>query len=85
MATEKENAAKVDLGLLEEDDEFEEFPADGKSHHVSFLSIGFCAILKGFCEVNTTPLLTIYNPVVCDASKHNAHKVLLMTKLFPRC
>ena len=29
MATEKENAAKVDLGLLEEDDEFEEFPADG--------------------------------------------------------
>ena len=28
MATEKESAAKVDLGLLEEDVEFEEFPAD---------------------------------------------------------
>jgi len=28
MAAEKESAAKVDLGLLEEDDEFEEFPAD---------------------------------------------------------
>lgn len=27
---EKEKA-KVDLGLLEEDDEFEEFPAEGKS------------------------------------------------------
>ena len=24
------NGAKVDLGLLEEDDEFEEFPADGE-------------------------------------------------------
>ena len=32
MATEKESAAKVDLGLLEEDDEFEEFPADGGYH-----------------------------------------------------
>ena len=30
MAAEKESATKVDLGLLEEDDEFEEFPADGK-------------------------------------------------------
>jgi len=28
MTTEKETGAKVDLGLLEEDDEFEEFPAD---------------------------------------------------------
>merc|ERR1712055_999650 len=28
MANEKESATKVDLGLLEEDDEFEEFPAD---------------------------------------------------------
>ena len=33
MAAEKESAAKVDLGLLEEDDEFEEFPADGGYHH----------------------------------------------------
>ncbi len=29
MATEVEKKA-VDLGLLEEDDEFEEFPAEGK-------------------------------------------------------
>ena len=27
----KEAATKVDLGLLEEDDEFEEFPADGEN------------------------------------------------------
>ena len=26
-----DNKPKVDLGLLEEDDEFEEFPADGES------------------------------------------------------
>lgn len=26
-----ENKPKVDLGLLEEDDEFEEFPADGET------------------------------------------------------
>ena len=26
-----ETKPKIDLGLLEEDDEFEEFPADGKS------------------------------------------------------
>lgn len=30
MSTEKEKNAKGDLGLLEEDDEFEEFPAEGK-------------------------------------------------------
>ena len=30
MTTKKETGAKVDLGLLEEDDEFEEFPADGE-------------------------------------------------------
>ena len=46
MATEKENAAKVDLGLLEEDDEFEEFPADGKSRHVSFLSVFWKVLVK---------------------------------------
>lgn len=28
MATDQEKA-KIDLGLLEEDDEFEEFPAEG--------------------------------------------------------
>ena len=29
-ATEKNSSSKVDLGLLEEDDEFEEFPAEGE-------------------------------------------------------
>jgi len=29
-ADKQDNKPKVDLGLLEEDDEFEEFPADGK-------------------------------------------------------
>ena len=36
MSEDKSNAEEkkktVDLGLLEEDDEFEEFPAEGKSH-----------------------------------------------------
>ena len=32
MATESKKA--VDLGLLEEDDEFEEFPAESKSKHI---------------------------------------------------
>lgn len=30
MADKDKEKAKVDLGLLEEDDEFEEFPAEGK-------------------------------------------------------
>lgn len=30
MADKDKDKAKVDLGLLEEDDEFEEFPAEGK-------------------------------------------------------
>lgn len=29
----KEGDKKLDLGLLEEDDEFEEFPADGELEH----------------------------------------------------
>ena len=35
-STTTESGAKVDLGVLEEDDEFEEFPADGR---------GFCYLL----------------------------------------
>lgn len=31
MTDTKNDKAKVDLGLLEEDDEFEEFPAEGTS------------------------------------------------------
>lgn len=30
MTDKQETKPKVDLGLLEEDDEFEEFPAEGK-------------------------------------------------------
>lgn len=31
MSENKNDKAKVDLGLLEEDDEFEEFPAEGNN------------------------------------------------------
>ena len=30
---------KADLGLLEEDDDFEEFPAEGKSQPVEYVSV----------------------------------------------
>lgn len=30
MSESKNDKSKIDLGLLEEDDEFEEFPAEGK-------------------------------------------------------
>lgn len=33
-----EKKQTVDLGLLEEDDEFEEFPAEGKSRRQYFMS-----------------------------------------------
>lgn len=36
MASEKEKTSKGDLGLLEEDDEFEEFPAEGLFSFVIF-------------------------------------------------
>lgn len=32
MADKEKDKSKVDLGLLEEDDEFEEFPAEGKKN-----------------------------------------------------
>jgi hypothetical protein len=32
MADKDKEKAKVDLGILEEDDEFEEFPAEGEKH-----------------------------------------------------
>ena len=38
MATEVKKA--VDLGLLEEDDEFEEFPAESKSSKNNFSPLG---------------------------------------------
>lgn len=34
MSDGKEKEKKPDLGLLEEDDEFEEFPAEGKSFRI---------------------------------------------------
>ena len=37
-STTTESGAKVDLGVLEEDDEFEEFPADGRG--LCYLSYG---------------------------------------------
>ena len=39
----QETPKKVDLGLLEEDDEFEEFPAEGKFQNQMFLilSLGY--------------------------------------------
>lgn len=36
MAADKEKTTKGDLGLLEEDDEFEEFPAEGKIYYICF-------------------------------------------------
>ena len=50
MSEDKSNAEEkkktVDLGLLEEDDEFEEFPAEGKSyiHSSFFISIIFISV-----------------------------------------
>lgn len=35
MSENKNDKAKVDLGLLEEDDEFEEFPAEGTRMQLS--------------------------------------------------
>lgn len=37
MTENKNDKAKVDLGLLEEDDEFEEFPAEGT--HFKFVNV----------------------------------------------
>lgn len=47
-----ENAKpKVDLGLLEEDDEFEEFPADGNLfHHYTCCYRISCCILNEKCS-----------------------------------
>ena len=49
MSEDKSNAEEkkktVDLGLLEEDDEFEEFPAEGKSHTMhTKVRLGFSPI-----------------------------------------
>ena len=41
IETKNENKPKIDLGLLEEDDEFEEFPADGKIMIPDFFFIFF--------------------------------------------
>ena len=45
---------KVDLGLLEEDDEFEEFPADGKNWHIfsCYIFAYFFRIIKNKSDTN---------------------------------
>lgn len=45
----KEDEKKTDLGSLEEDDDFEEFPVEGLSNSISFL-LFFSALLL-FCFV----------------------------------
>lgn len=45
--------AKVDLGLLEEDDEFEEFPADGK-FLIGVLISGLISVID-HCKVKCVP------------------------------
>lgn len=42
---------KVDLGLLEEDDEFEEFPAEGKESSSSFFLLEFPILLYLWTKV----------------------------------
>lgn len=59
MSDGKEKEKKPDLGLLEEDDEFEEFPAEGKS----------------FQLLSNTFLLEIFIPFnfVCSLPDRNFH------------
>ena len=44
MSADKEKTAKGDLGLLEEDDEFEEFPAEG-----NFFAFKMCVRVSHYC------------------------------------
>jgi len=41
--------AKIDLGLLEEDDEFEEFPAEGKKSCTNYI-FTFCTMTNNFLK-----------------------------------
>lgn len=50
----EKDKAKIDLGLLEEDDEFEEFPAEGK--HSNCRKINILKMLR----MTNTFLLSIY-------------------------
>ena len=63
-------AKKTDLGLLEEDDEFEEFPAEGKSFEfiifVKKCSVGFLNINKHVFTINFS--LEFYHPVFAQGA-----------------
>lgn len=50
MSADKEKTAKGDLGLLEEDDEFEEFPAEGIFWLLRCVSV--CNIVVTFLDFN---------------------------------
>lgn len=56
MSDGKEKEKKPDLGLLEEDDEFEEFPAEGKSFRL--LSNTF--LLEIFIPFNNEQLCMLF-------------------------
>ena len=45
MTDSKTDKTKLDLGLLEEDDEFEEFPAKGENYLDSSLTSNFKVVL----------------------------------------
>jgi hypothetical protein len=53
--TQDKNGAKVDLGLLEEDDEFEEFPADGEFRIFCWMLIPVPEYIAAAC----TPLFIL--------------------------
>jgi len=44
MTENKNDKAKIDLGLLEEDDEFEEFPAEGMEIKYRYFTIDIFTI-----------------------------------------
>ena len=51
MSADKQEKPKVDLGLLEEDDEFEEFPAEGKNVREFLLSL-----YDHFIDISVAPV-----------------------------
>lgn len=57
MTESKADKSKVDLGLLEEDDEFEEFPAEGLFSRLYFLKT--CIFTKEFRIVLHCNLKTV--------------------------
>ena len=58
MATESKKA--VDLGLLEEDDEFEEFPAESKSKQILKVACVFSSTQNAILYRKVTPLAKFF-------------------------